>query len=72
MRIKLILFFAAAVGAFSAVSADHYVSPPGGYGTNESWMSNSTDLDGRIRIRYGTVDMGAYETIYEGSSYMVR
>lgn len=36
-------------------------------GTNQSWMTNALDLDGRIRIRYGTVDMGAYEGIYDGT-----
>jgi hypothetical protein len=30
-------------------------------------MTNAFDLDGRIR--YGTVDIGAYETIYEGTIY---
>jgi len=38
-------------------------------GTNESWMINAVDLDDRMRVRYGTVDMGCYETIYEGSIY---
>gem|GEM_PF-3529654 len=38
-------------------------------GYNENWMTNSIDLDGRARIRYGRVDMGAYETIYEGTIY---
>jgi len=38
-------------------------------GTNQEWMTNSVDLDNRIRIRYGTVDVGCYETIYEGTIY---
>lgn len=42
-------------------------SPCVNTGTNISWTMNSLDLDGRMRIRYGIVDMGAYETIYEGT-----
>ena len=38
-------------------------------GTNQSWMTTAVDLDGRMRIRYGRVDMGAYERIYEGTIY---
>jgi len=41
-------------------------------GTNGSWTTNSYDRDGRTRIRYGTVDMGAYENIYDGSIYTIH
>lgn len=44
-------------------------SPGFNAGTNQSWMTNALDLDGRIRIRYWVVDMGAYEGIYEGTIY---
>jgi len=47
-------------------------SPCVNTGTNQNWMSNSYDLDGKKRIRYGTVDMGAYERIYDGSMYSVH
>ena len=41
-------------------------------GSNESWMTNAFDLDKRPRIRYGTVDMGAYEVIRAGTIYGFR
>ncbi|MDO9543352.1 MAG: choice-of-anchor Q domain-containing protein [Kiritimatiellia bacterium] len=47
-------------------------SPCVNAGTNQSWMTNAVDLDGRIRIRYGTVDMGAYERINSGTIFSFR
>jgi hypothetical protein len=41
-------------------------------GTNLGWMAGAMDLDGKKRIRYGTVDMGAYEMIYDGTIYKFR
>jgi len=44
-------------------------SPCVNAGVNQSWMTNTVDLDGRQRIRYRTVDMGAFEGIYGGTIY---
>jgi len=45
-------------------------------GTNYSWMTNgsvtSFDLDYRQRVRYGAVDMGAFENIRAGTVYGFR
>jgi len=46
-------------------------SPCVNAGSNQNWMTNAVDFDGRQRVRYGTVDMGAYETIYQGSIYRI-
>jgi len=44
-------------------------SPCVNTGTNQDWMTNSVDLDGKMRVRYGRVDMGAYELIHDGTIY---
>ena len=41
-------------------------------GTNQTWMTNSCDLDGGVRIRYGKVDIGAYEYINKSTLYNFR
>jgi len=41
-------------------------------GANHPWTSGAVDIDGRERIRYGTVDMGAHEHVYEGTLYLLR
>ncbi len=45
-------------------------------GTNFTWMTDgsvtSKDLDGRVRLRYSVVDMGAYEHIRVGTIYSVH
>ncbi len=48
-------------------------SPCVNAGTNQDWMTGAVDLDGSARLRYGIVDMGAYETILrQGNIYRVR
>jgi len=47
-------------------------SPCVNRGSNETWMTNACDLDKNQRIRYGVVDMGAYERINEGTIYKVH
>jgi len=44
-------------------------SPCVNKGINQDWMNGAIDFDGKPRIRYGAVDMGAYETIYGGTIY---
>jgi len=36
------------------------------------WMMNTVDLDNNMRKRYGTVDIGAYEKIIQGSVFSGR
>lgn len=38
-------------------------------GIFQTWMTNAVDRDMRPRIRYGAVDMGAYERIHDASLY---
>ena len=38
-------------------------------GANMNWMVDAVDLDGKKRLRYGRVDMGAYEIIFNGTIY---
>ena len=40
-------------------------SPCRDAGNNDDWMWNGVDLDGNPRISQGTVDMGAYEHLFE-------
>jgi hypothetical protein len=47
-------------------------SPCFNTGNNQNWMPGTVDLDGTKRIRYGTVDMGAYEMIYDATIYRFR
>jgi len=53
-------------------------SPCFNTGTNSSYTTNSAngggsqDLDWRIRVRYGTVDMGAYERLNRGTIFGVH
>lgn len=45
-------------------------SPCVNAGLNQPWMEGASDLEpGRKRIRYGTVDIGAYEKVHEATFY---
>lgn len=42
-------------------------------GAYQGWMTNAFDLDLNPRLRYGSVDMGAYETyVWQGTVFTVR
>ena len=41
-------------------------------GINQNWMTNAFDLGGDKRVRYVSVDIGAYEGIYEATIYTFR
>jgi len=48
-------------------------SPCVNAGTNQPWMTGAVDLDGNARIRYGIVDLGAYEAVLrQGNIYRVH
>lgn len=49
------------VGAATADYRLQAESPCIGAGRNQAWMSDAGDLDGRRRVLYSNVDMGAYE-----------
>ena len=55
-------FVQIATGNFHLASASSCMD----VGTNQTWMSGATDLDGNPRIKHGFVDLGAYE--YQGDS----
>lgn len=40
-------------------------------GVNLDWMVNAVDLDGRLRLRDGRVDIGCYEHIFNGTIFCV-
>ena len=48
------------------------VSPCVNTGTNAPGVGDLPDLDGHMRIRYGTVDMGCYERINSGTIFIGR
>lgn len=58
---------------FVAVNAGNYrlsgSSPCIDAGINRNWMTNAVDLDGKSRIRYGVVDIGAYECLHNGTIF---
>ncbi len=47
-------------------------SPCVNWGLNQNWMTNAVDLDGQPRWRYNAVDIGAYETLLQGTFFRVR
>jgi hypothetical protein len=55
---------AGAPGFVNAADGDFHLakdSPCLNAGTNRPWMAEAMDLDGRPRMRGGTVDLGCYE-----------
>jgi len=57
------------------VAGDYHLrpnSPCVNSGLNQGWMEGAVDLDGRKRIFYDVVDMGAYEAVYPGTAIFVR
>ena len=66
---------ASAPGFRNPAAGDYHLtsqSPCVNSGTNEVWLNDTTDLDGGIRIRYGRVDMGCYECLYQGAIFSGR
>ena len=41
-------------------------------GTNQPWTDGAVDLGGQKRVLYGTVDMGAFENVFESTIYIIR
>jgi hypothetical protein len=48
-------------------------SPGVNAGSNQAWMAQALDLAGRTRLKFGRVDMGAYEvqTMGKGSIFII-
>jgi len=56
----------------NAAGSDYHLqagSPCIDAGSDQEWMNNALDLDGRPRIRYATVDIGCYEHIRSGTIF---
>ena len=68
------LFIANGTGSGNTLAAGNYHLRPDSPCVNSGLnaAAPAPDLDGKTRIRYGTVDMGAYELLYRGTIFGLR